>query len=266
MNCRIQSFSRMLVLISFSVLIGLQGVVLGEEFVVNDHILTFTEEDRGFYHFWAGSEAPNDWVSPNDYYNGGWEVRFEVLSYPTSNSFIPQMCLWTSIGTETCGPQEGGQGTGVFTVSSTPSNWWNLNGTPVDFSRPDTFDHFGLVMRKGDGCIVSNKVANRGWCWSEREDYFPMKAHLMVVAVSSGSTFSGWENYGVTSVFTGPSLTKHWTEKSGLSIIQNTANFFVLQESDSRSIRLFNLTGQRVGGGTIDPSAFISTGVYLSQY
>jgi hypothetical protein len=179
-------------------LLGLVTEALSAEFVVTDHTFTFTEFEHGFHYFDADNGALGDWTSPDDYYNGSWEVRYEILDYPTSNSMQLQTCIWADVEgswvswKEMCAGFKACQGTGVFTHSSTPSEWWKLDGIPVDWSRSADFHRIGMVLRKGDGCIISDWG---DWCWNERADYLPMEAHLTIVAVSSGSTFSGWDNY-----------------------------------------------------------------------
>jgi len=50
---------------------------------------------------------PEDFMTPRDYYNGTWYIRFEVIEQPTLHPCILQFCIWDLVpnDAETCSPQ-----------------------------------------------------------------------------------------------------------------------------------------------------------------
>lgn len=168
------------------------------EFLVHDDIFTLDEtgdHNHGFYWYDSIDGTPSDWQSPDDYFNGEFFIRFEVLSQATARMSYMQYCFWQDDGArETCSPHLELNGSGsVATHHSSPSTWWALDDNPVDFSRPEDFNHLGTPLWNSDRCIVSDW--SDSFCWDDRDDYFPMTARMTVVAVSAGSTFSGWSSY-----------------------------------------------------------------------
>ncbi|MBW2459541.1 MAG: hypothetical protein JRI68_33920, partial [Deltaproteobacteria bacterium] len=137
--------------------------------------------------------APADWSSPDDYYDGTWEIRFEIFEQATSRTSNLQVCIWVTGGNETCSPHTPVNGPGnVATSSTSPSTWWTMSG-PVDFAHPEIWDRLGMPLWNDEPCVVSDWSSS--FCWDDRVDYFPMRIRLTVVAVSAGSTFSGWDSY-----------------------------------------------------------------------
>ena len=180
------------------VLLFLVSTACSAEFLVANQQFIFSESEHGFHYFDARGDVPSDWMSPDDFYEGQWHVRYEIVDYPSSRGINLQSCIWSEVEgnwsswKETCSGYTACSGTGVFTANSSPSEWWTLNGVPVNFARPDLFHNLGIVLRNESTCIISDWG---DWCWSERADYLPMRMRLTVVAVSAGSSFSGWEHY-----------------------------------------------------------------------
>ncbi len=163
------------------------------ELLIYDSTFDFDESEHGFHYFQPPPNGPSDWLSPDDYYNGSWELRFEILSQATSRTSNLQVCIWVDGGNETCAPHTPLDGPGdVATVSTSPSSWWTMSG-PVDFAHPELWDRLGMPLWNDEPCVVSDWATE--FCWDDRFDYFPMQIRLTVVAVSVGSTFSGWETY-----------------------------------------------------------------------
>ena len=84
-------------------------------------------DDQGFYYFDARSEAPSDWLSPNDYYNGEWHARYEIYD-DKGRIYELQNCIWQDSyyddGIEICSARREIGGTGVYDIYSTPNSWW----------------------------------------------------------------------------------------------------------------------------------------------
>jgi hypothetical protein len=178
------------------------------EFVVINDTVTFTSSGTyGFY--WRPkpySDMPANWMSPNNFYNGQFYVRYEILSQPTNRESQLQFGIWqkhipdTVPRKELMGPRLNLDGPGSVAVfNNAPSGWYKLNGT-VDFSRVYDFVNIGLVLWSVDPVGYIAPPPPSSWngnpdVWAVRNDFFPLTAAITVVAVSSGSTFSGWTNY-----------------------------------------------------------------------
>ena len=163
------------------------------ELLIYDEAFDFDENEHGFHYFQPPATAPADWLAPADYYNGTWQLRFEIFSQATDRTSNLQVCIWVDDGNETCSPHTPVDGPGsVVTTSSSPSTWWTMSG-PVDFAHPELWDRLGMPLWNDEPCVVSDWSSS--FCWDDRFDYFPMRIRLTVVAVSAGSTFSGWDSY-----------------------------------------------------------------------
>jgi hypothetical protein len=169
------------------------------EMLIADTIITTIENDHGFFFFQAPDQNPN-WLVPYDYYHGEFFYRFEVLNYPSEKSFMLSLCIWTDINgnweswNETCTRQVIISNKGIFTGNSVPSTWWVMDG-PVDFSRPEDFARFGLVIWCSNYKNLSDWVPSSNSCWSDRTEILPLTLRFTVVAVPKDYEFSGWEKY-----------------------------------------------------------------------
>ena len=74
------------------------------ELLLEDATAVFDESSQGFYMFPIPAYAPADWTSPDDYYQGTVELRFEILSQPTSRASNLQLCIYALDANETCSP------------------------------------------------------------------------------------------------------------------------------------------------------------------
>lgn len=174
--------------------------VLVPDMLIYDSVLTTVEDDHGFFFFNQQCRNKN-WKTPFDYYNGNFYYRFEIMDYPSDNPFMLSLCIWFDVEgdwerwNETCTDQVAIDGKGIFTASSSPNSWWDMNG-PVDFSRPESFGRFGLVL----WCDEERHISDWGFapeycCWGEKDSYMPLKLRITIVAVAKGYTFQGWEKY-----------------------------------------------------------------------
>jgi hypothetical protein len=155
---------------------------------------------HGYYEVPTPADAPPDWTTPDNYQTGQWYVRFEVLSQATNRNSRMQVCVWQSDTEETCSTFSTLTGPGsVVTANSSPTTWWIAGD--VDFSNPSAFQGIGSPLWIDGPCSDgSSATAICDWaspdcCWIDRSDYFPMTVRMIVVAVSEGSTFSGWDHY-----------------------------------------------------------------------
>jgi hypothetical protein len=183
------------------------GWPLGESYGGNSFYWWHRSEESGVVDF--GSMSATNWKSPNNFEEGNFYLRFEVLEQPTDSSFYIQFGIWQDLDKEggysetvsSISLLEGGNGSYVEAGLGTPSTWWQKRGdAKVDFKRPEDFYRIGLVLWKEDplclpmaqGWNNSNQCPNPE---TEALNFFPMTARVTVVAVAEGSTFSGWDNY-----------------------------------------------------------------------
>ena len=148
----------------------------------------------GYSNINYGNMPSNNWLSPNDYYNGNFTMSVEVMSQPTNEPFYLQFGIWGdqhkgSLHTETvAGRQwvEGGSGSkGSYNLGS-PSGWWNKQaGDPLDFSRADDFYRIGVVLWDGaDICIPMGTEWSSDGCPDNADKYFPMTIKISVYATT----------------------------------------------------------------------------------
>ncbi|MBN2213146.1 MAG: hypothetical protein JW723_02790 [Bacteroidales bacterium] len=170
------------------------------EILVFDSILTTTEEDHGFFFFDPPAFPGSNWMSPCDFYNGEFYLRFEITDLPCDTSFLINFCIWADVigdwqsWEETCSHHTEIEGNGVFTAHSSPSSWWYKN-VPVDFSRADDFERMGIALWCDDYRNLTDWTSEEASCWSERDYLLPLTLRLTIVAVSTHSEFTGWKNY-----------------------------------------------------------------------
>ncbi|MBN1415993.1 MAG: T9SS type A sorting domain-containing protein [Bacteroidales bacterium] len=177
----------------------------------------------GFYFFQPPAGVPSDWESPDDYFNGQFYTRYEIISIASDEPIGIQFGIWQNQPGETYDSETmenlrkiyTGAGT-VITNHSSPSTWWH-NHDGVDFGRVYDFDRLGIVL----WCLSPQiYIAPASWggnaeVWDTRDRWFPCSIKVTVVAVSAGSTFSGWDNY-VTPT---PSFTINYsTEKTNQAV------------------------------------------------
>jgi hypothetical protein len=212
-------------------LTGVYNPSIGPEFVILNETIDYpnTTDDNGFYFFYHNSSMPVNWLSPYDYYNGQVYTRYEIISQATSTPVGLQFGIWQKLppvtGTlyETMGDIKAMSGPGsVVTNNSSPKNWWKLdadgNGTAdnIDWTQMDKVWHFGINPWKLTPTEAQIRQENAS-IWAERYTYwYPMKVKVIVVAVASGYTFSGWSNYLTTKPATptyGIDYTNELTDK-----------------------------------------------------
>jgi len=179
---------------------------------------------------------PEDWTTPDDYYHGKIYTRYEVIDVATNAPFKMQFGIFQynpdkqhkvdSLGGELCELQRTLAGKGSVAInSSSPSGWWDIHGEKayvprVDFSRVYDFSSMSPVICDGRGSPLAEKGkgSNDTIAWFYRYNWYPATIRVTVVAVSAGSTFSGWDNYIIN-----PSLRKP-TPTYGVDYINETTD------------------------------------------
>ena len=177
------------------------------EFVLVNEIVNMTESNSGFYFWYNMSNTPSNWMSPDNYYNGQFYFRYEIVDIPTNEVCYYSLDIWgdydgASYYTETASDISAPL-SGVGSVSeyhSSPSTWYTNNGG-ANFSDRTTFWRWGIVLWASKNPPIL--LAPRNWSddprswdyWDQRQKWLPMKVRVTIVAVSQGSTFSGWDNY-----------------------------------------------------------------------
>ncbi len=173
------------------------GAAAAAEFLIFDRTFTFDETLNGFNWFQPPETAPKDWTSPDDYENGQVYTRFEVFSQPTDAASKLQFGIWQDDGKrETMSPHCELHGPGVITHHASPATWWELDPNhPVDFSRVSDFMRCGIIVWSSEPRGYISTWNPNPQVWAHRHKYYPMKVRATVVAVSAGSTFSGWDHW-----------------------------------------------------------------------
>ena len=154
------------------------------------------------------SVYPDNWLEPNDYWNGTWQFRCQFKSRPSERPGTIQIGIWSEMVDRWKSWKEmtssrvtfhGRSGTFFGKEGDSPARtWWRLKkDAPVDFSRPRDFTFLGFVMWTSNVKVLhpAQSLKEKGGWNDGREDYFPCVVKATIVAVPAGKTFSGWENY-----------------------------------------------------------------------
>jgi hypothetical protein len=207
----------------------------GAEFVIMNRVISWDiHTGDAFWYFKTDATMPANWLTPDNYYAGKIYTRYEILSVATGIPFGLQFDVfqkaWDSEGKqiegELCEPVRWlNDGVGsVVESNSTPSTWYKEKGG-VDFSKVYNFNNLSItIFSKDPYYLVSPSNIggdSLGIGWSLRFNWFPVTVRVTVVAVSSGSTFSGWDNYIID-----PALQKP-TPTYGIDYINETTDKIV---------------------------------------
>jgi hypothetical protein len=247
------------------------GTAVAAELLIYDKKITITESDHGFIFFAAPTSAGTNWKSPNNYYTGMWYGRYEVFSYPQpTQSFGFSHCVWGASGTETCCSPKFVKGPGVFfQTPSSPSTWWTKNSGP-DFTNTTKWEHLGIPLWTSSGNMSDwNNAAG----WAERAKFLPCVARITIVAVSSGSTFSGWDTYIKSTAVMAESM-KPESNPASLKITGNAQNktTIIVNLEKPYSVEIFDISGRcvvsyRNSGAGKSPVAIhsLKPGLYIAR-
>jgi hypothetical protein len=176
------------------------------EFLIIDKAITWAEDAQSaFYMFMPDAGMPSNWLYPDDYYNGMIYTRYEIVSVASNTPCGMQFGIfqWKDTRYGVCGELcenirwlEGGAGT-VAENASSPSTWWQSYGG-VDFSKIGDLQSLSPTIWSKDPRSPVAKPGqggdDEGVAWSRRFNWFPITVRVTIVAVSAGSTFSGWDH------------------------------------------------------------------------
>jgi hypothetical protein len=164
------------------------------EFLVADQEVTWgISADTAFNWFMPSSGVPSNWLTPADYYNGTWYVRYEVISVATTSPFgIRLGIIQNDTGKLYEQPIQQLQGTGDVVIHSSNPSGWVKTGGGVDFSKVSEIQNLCSIIYDWNTLLQVNPGES---CWSNRYNWFPVTLRISIVAVSSGSTFTGWAGY-----------------------------------------------------------------------
>jgi hypothetical protein len=177
------------------------------EFLIFNKAITWGEDAQSaFYMFMPDATMPANWLYPNDYYHGLIYTRYEILSVATSIPCGMQFGIfqWKDANYTVCGELcenirwlNDGKGS-VAENGSSPSTWWDSFGG-VDFSKISDLQSLSPTIWSKDPRSPIAKPGqggdDAGEAWRKRFNWFPITVQVTIVAVSAGSTFSGWDHY-----------------------------------------------------------------------
>ena len=184
--------------------------VKGGEFVVINKTYTYSATATAFdCHTHPDGTMPTNWKSPDDYWNGKFYGYFELIDIPSNEVVGFQMGIYQYMPVrdgknyyETCSLVQAklqGEGAVLKVEYGSPAAWWQHPNGPVDFSKVYDFESVGLVIwshMAGHTGIISPTAWGGDDIANEVRAYFmPCTIRVIIVAVSAGSTFSGWGNY-----------------------------------------------------------------------
>lgn len=210
----INTYSKVQFVLMFCFLLIYPNKAQSGEFAIINTTFTYTENANAFSCHESPpypANVPANWLSPNNYWNGSFHAYYEVLDVPTNEPFGFQMGLFQYMPSaanwdghnyyETCSfdiPEIRGTQTVTYNYGS-PGNWWEHWNGHVDFSRVYDFESVGPVMYSlvpgAKGGLSPTSGGGSDAAWAIRSNWFPCTIRIIIVAVSSGSTFSGWDNY-----------------------------------------------------------------------
>lgn len=196
----------------------------GQEILLFDQRgLQFQPSDRGFLTHISENNAndhgPDDWMNPIDYWNGEFQVRYEIEEHPSNQKGRLQVCVWMNWDVnqdgkvdwypENCSGQVQYSKAGDVMQNPYPKPnqykvkngkltsepvWYRKNNTAVNYQRADVF-RIRTVLRGANGCNVTNYNVDKPCPESDWNKYKDMKYRLTIVLVPAGKQFSGWQNY-----------------------------------------------------------------------
>jgi hypothetical protein len=178
----------------FAVFFSCFQLAMSGEFLVIDKEITWSiSADTSFNWFLPDAGVPSNWLSPADYYNGTWYIRYEVKSVATNASFGMQFgIIQHDTGRLYEQPVQRLQGAGdVVYHNSSPSGWLKSGGG-VDFTKVSEIQNLCAIIYSWSPLLPLDPGKAS---WSQRFNWFPVTLRISVVAVSSGSSFSGWAGY-----------------------------------------------------------------------
>ncbi len=178
------------------------------EFLVMNQVVTFDNTSNGFFFEYNTNKGPSNWVSPDNFRDGQFYFRYEIVSQPGDKTNYISFDIWGDFNgttySESAAPiSDALNGPGsVSTFQSSPSTWFPhpVSG-PVNFSNRGTFWRWGVVhwfSKSPNYVLAPLHYSNdpESWAaWANNYLWLPLQVKVTIVAVSQGSTFSGWNSY-----------------------------------------------------------------------
>lgn len=153
---------------------------------------------------WTGTGTPRftplgstDLLSPDNFRDGTWYTRTEILTKPSSQKVVYQLCMWQDgWSLETCSACQDFTGTGVlYDELKTPAGWWKLSGG-LDWS--SSFTAVGYML-KPDGCgsnlLTSTACGTHCYDGNDLFDHVPITMDVEIIAVAQGATLQVPSNW-----------------------------------------------------------------------
>ena len=173
-----------------------------------------------------GDMSSTDWTSPENYYDGEFELSFEILEQPSSEDFYIQFGIWQDKDKGGSHPEtvssrqyvEGGKGATLRGSLGSPSTWWNKQGDdPVDFTRPEDFYRIGVVLWNADPLCIPKGDDWGGGCPELESNFFPMRAKLTVTAYPTGAPVNNSGSFvdHMINIYPNPASDEIIVESSG---------------------------------------------------
>jgi hypothetical protein len=184
-------------------------IILGGEFVILNKTYTYPANGGAFdCNTRDYSSMPPNWLYPDDYWNGHFYGYFELIDIPSNYTVGFQIGIYQYYlhdgknYYETCSyAQAQLQGAGDVTQVDygSPANWWQHPNGAVDFTKVNEFEEVGLViwshMPNHEGIICPTSSGGDDIAYEVHDQFMPCTIRVILVAVSAGSSFSGWDNY-----------------------------------------------------------------------
>jgi hypothetical protein len=154
------------------------------------------------------SSMPSNWLSPDDYWHGHFYAYFQLIDIPTNNTVEFQLGFYQYYlyngkdYYETCSLTRAGL-TGKGDIKEidygSPANWWQHPNGGVNFAKVNEFEEAGLAiwsaMPGHVGIICPSASGGDDIAFAVRQYYEPCTIRVIIVGVSAGSTFKGWDYY-----------------------------------------------------------------------
>jgi hypothetical protein len=184
-------------------------IAQGGEFVIMNRTYTYPADGGAFdCHVKSYESMPSNWLYPDDYWNGHFYGYFELIDIPSNYTVGFQMGIYQYYKYngkdyyETCSlvqAQLQGAGDATQVDYGSPADWWQHPNGGVDFTKVNEFEEVGLAiwshMPGHEGIICPTSSGGDDIAYEVHDQFMPCTIRVIIVAVSSGSTFSGWDNY-----------------------------------------------------------------------
>jgi hypothetical protein len=227
------------------------------------------------------SPPESNWLTPDNYYEGGFYQRTEILEKPSNLPVNAWLCIWQDdYSRETCGGRDSGQGlwyadTGVFYVMpGPPEEWWKKNDIGVDWTRP--FNQVQLVTRDLDyDKLLTRNAGEASYPGNDLDEHVPIKHKTQIIAVSRDSEFEppeDWEDcpveWGCESAMQTKNRNRFAVDRMAVHscIVEYTAEGILFRTGkDVRQIEVLQLNGFRVYQSSLFNGSGAENSIYWNK-